>query len=249
MDALQESMMEKFHLMLVEHLNKPSGSIAPNPANNAIVTTPVVTDASKEAPASMEYSDANPRGTKSSGYNAYPSPPSYHSPNFYPMIHINSHGPPPKLDKSNFVNWQTLMKSHICSASTQLRRSVKLGFHPREPNNLTSREEVEEQLNATALHIIQQVVPDTYMAHILTFSTAKEAWDHLESLFTGNASIKSSKFDEINSEQENFIMIAGQTPEDMHRRLTALNVALMDHWFKDIDDNWIKRKFISVIMP
>jgi hypothetical protein len=50
MDALQESMMEKFHLMLVEHLNKPSGSITPNPANNAIVTTPVVTDASKEAP-------------------------------------------------------------------------------------------------------------------------------------------------------------------------------------------------------
>jgi hypothetical protein len=165
------------------------------------------------------------------------------------MIHINSHGPPPKLDKSNFVNWQTLMKSHICSASTQLWRSVKLGFHPREPNNLTSREEVEEQLNAIALHIIQQAVPDTYMAHILTFSTAKEAWDHLESLFTRNASIKSSKFDKINSEQENFIMIAGQTPEDMHRRLTALSVALTDHRFKDIDDNWIKRKFISVIMP
>jgi hypothetical protein len=249
MEALQDSMMDRFRMMLVEQLNKPSGSIAPNPTNNTIVTTPMVTDALKETPASTEYSDADPRGTKSSGYNAYPPPPSYHSPNFYPMPHINSHGPPPKLDKSNFVNWQTLMKSHICSASTQLWRSVKLGFHPREPNNLTSRGEVEEQLNGTALHIIQQAVPDTYIAHIRTLATAKQACDYLESLFTGNASIKSSKFDEMNSEQENLIMIAGETPEDMHRRLTALSVALTDHGCKDTDDKWIKRKFISAIMP
>jgi hypothetical protein len=165
------------------------------------------------------------------------------------MPHINSHGPPPKLDKSNFVNWQSLMKSNICSASTQLWRSIKLGFHPREPNKLTSREEVEEQLNATALHIIQQAVLDAYMAHIHTLSTAKEAWDHLKSLFTRKANIKSSMFDEISSEQVNFIMIARETPEDMHRRLTALSVATTDFGCKDTDNSWIKRKFISAIMP
>jgi hypothetical protein len=95
---------------------------------------------------------------------------------------------------------------------------------------------VEEQLNATSLHIIQQAVPDSYMAHIQTVATAKEAWDRIESLFTMNASIKSSKFDEIisqkkideiNSEQENFIMIVGESPEDMHRRLTVLSVAIL----------------------
>jgi hypothetical protein len=141
------------------------------------------------------------------------------------------------------------MKSHICSACTQLWRSVKLGFRPREPNSLTSREEVEEKLNATALHIIQQAVPDIYMANIRTLATVKEAWDHLESLFTRNESIKSSKFDKINREQGNFIMIAGETPEDMHRRLMALSVALMGHGCKDADDSWIKHKFISAIMP
>jgi hypothetical protein len=114
---------------------------------------------------------------------------------------------------------------------------------------LTPREEVEEKLNATALHIIQQAVPDIYMANIRTLATVKEAWDHLESLFTRNESIKSSKFDKINCEQENFIMIAGETPEDMHRRLMALSVALMGHGCKDADDSWIKHKFISAIMP
>jgi hypothetical protein len=61
--------------------------------------------------------------------------------------------------------------------------------------------------------------------YIQTLSTAKEERDHLESLFTGNASIKSSNFDEINSEQENFIMNAGETSEDMHGWLTTLSVA------------------------
>jgi hypothetical protein len=109
MDDLQESMMEKFQKMLVEHINKPQGSIAPNLANNAPVLILVVADASKESPTATENRDAKSKGTNSSRYNAYPPPPSYHSPNFYPMPQINSHGPPRDLDKSNFVNWQTLM--------------------------------------------------------------------------------------------------------------------------------------------
>jgi hypothetical protein len=114
-------MMEKFQNILVEHLNKLNGSIAPNHANNVIVPIPMVVDASEEAPIATENSAANSKGLKNcSGYNSYPPPPSYHSPNFYPIPHINIHGSPPKLDKSNFVNWQTLMKYHICSASTQL---------------------------------------------------------------------------------------------------------------------------------
>jgi hypothetical protein len=38
---------------------------------------------------------------------------------------------------------------------------------------LTGREEVDEQLNATTKHLIQQAVPDTYAAHINNLSTAK----------------------------------------------------------------------------
>jgi hypothetical protein len=42
---------------------------------------------------------------------------------------------------------------------------------------LTAREEVEEQLNATTKHLIQQAVSDTHSAQINTLSTAKEVWD------------------------------------------------------------------------
>jgi hypothetical protein len=62
MDDLQESMMEKFEKMLVEHINKPQGSIAPNPANNASVLIPAVANASKESPTTTENSMPTPRG-------------------------------------------------------------------------------------------------------------------------------------------------------------------------------------------
>jgi hypothetical protein len=92
----------------------------------------------------------------------------------YPMPHINNMGSPPKLDSRNFIKWQVLMKSHISSSSTHLWRVIQNGFAPHDPFNLTRREEVDEQLNATAKHLIQQAMLDTHAAHINNLSTAKE---------------------------------------------------------------------------
>jgi hypothetical protein len=47
------------------------------------------------------------------------------------------------------------MKSHISSSSAHLWRVIQNGFAPHDPHNLTGREEVDEQLNATAKHLIQ----------------------------------------------------------------------------------------------
>jgi hypothetical protein len=40
MDSLQESMMEKFRMMHVEHLNKPNGSIAQTPQTMRLLLLP-----------------------------------------------------------------------------------------------------------------------------------------------------------------------------------------------------------------
>jgi hypothetical protein len=89
------------------------------------------------------------------------------------------------------------MKSHISSSSTHLWRVIQNGFAPHDPLNLTKREEVDEQLNVTAKHLLQQAMSDTHAAHINNLSTAKEVWDYLTMLFIGNESIRSSKFDEL----------------------------------------------------
>jgi hypothetical protein len=81
------------------------------------------------------------------------------------------------------------MKSHISSSSTHLWRVIKNGFAPHDPLTLFGREEVDEQLNATAKHLIQQALSDTHAAHINNLSTAKEVWNYLTMLFIENKSI------------------------------------------------------------
>jgi hypothetical protein len=114
---------------------------------------------------------------------------------------------------------------------------------------MIGREEVDEQLNATAKHLLQQAVPDTHMAHINNLSTVKEVWDYLTMLFVGNESIRSSKFDELKSKERDFIMRDNETPDEMYQRILALATALTGFGCKDNGDDYIKRMFITSINP
>jgi hypothetical protein len=67
------------------------------------------------------------------------------------------------------------MQSHVRSSSTELWRIIKEGFKPHDPNNLSRRDVVDDQLNATALHMIHMAVSPKDRTHIRTLKTAKEA--------------------------------------------------------------------------
>ena len=71
------------------------------------------------------------------------------------------------------------------------------GYHPVNPNNLTTQEEIDQQLNATTVNIILKAMTPEYLTHIRTYEDAKGAWDNLEKVFKGNASIMASKFEEV----------------------------------------------------
>jgi hypothetical protein len=45
----------------------------------------------------------------------------------------------------------------------------------------------------------------------------QEAWDVLTNLFIENESIQESKFDEALNEADNFAMLNGETPKELHR--------------------------------
>ena len=75
-----------------------------------------------------------------------------------PHPHTNNREDPPKLDAINFGQWQSQIKSHICSSSNELWRIIENGFKAVDPSNPTRREVVDGQLNATALHMIQITV-------------------------------------------------------------------------------------------
>jgi hypothetical protein len=237
--------------MFEEYLGKKSPELTdPNTTPSVDLPLAKVKPSNNGSP-STENNGALPKENDGLAKGASIPPPNTYSTLqvHYPMPHINYMGSPPKLDTRNFIKRQGLMKYHISNSSTHLWRVIQNGFAPHDLLNLTGREEVDEQLNATAKHLLQQAMPDTHAAHINNLSTAKEVWDYLTMLFVGNDSIWSSKFDELKSEERDFIMQDNETPDEMYQRILAFAMALTGFGCKENGDDYIKRMFITSINP
>ncbi|KAK1616982.1 hypothetical protein QYE76_022499 [Lolium multiflorum] len=262
---LDSSIVSQMKAMMMELVSqKPNPSVDPKasaedlpPKDNSFPLVDFVAQAIKdpqkegigETGTSTKGKDETPVAERLGGYHEVPPPSDYTVNVPIPMPHILSHGSPPLLESNNFENWQFLMKSHVRSASNELWRIIEEGYSPRDPKNLTRRDVVDDQLNATAINMIHMVVTPKDRAHIRSLKTAKEAWDKLDKLFLENASIQSSRFDEVNNMADNFVMIEGETPEEMYRRLIALAVQMQDLGATFVDDQWIKRKFYNALLP
>jgi hypothetical protein len=115
------------------------------------------------------------------------------------------------------------MRSHINFVSIELWRIIEQGYHPtfKDLNNLLPREQIDKQLNASALHLIHMAISEKDKAFVRNITSAKEAWDTLTNLFISNESIQESKYDEAHNNADNFAMFDGESPEELHRRLSG----------------------------
>ena len=68
-------------------------------------------------------------------------------------------------------------------------------------------------------------------------------------LYKGSSSIQRSNYEVVLDQADEFVMKEDEDPRDLYRRVTAIAVALKDHGSKDVDDTWVKRKFLKAIMP
>jgi hypothetical protein len=166
-----------------------------------------------------------------------------------PHRHINNRGDTPKLDALNFGQWQYQMISHMRSSGIELWRIVEEGFKVVDPNDLTRREVVDSQLNATALHIIQIIIGSKELPHIQHFSTAKEALQGLSNVFVGNESMKRTRYVSFCNQAEGFFMKDGEDHQEMYRRFKAIATTFKNLGVHHIDDEWIKMKCVLAYMP
>ena len=157
MDFMRK-MMEEMRQMRVDFDNlRNQVPIAPN-ANSQLANTALGGNSTNGTTSTSEEgkgASQDPKVDAGREHTNWPPPQHYSTPTHIPMPHINSLGPPPMIDASIFSNWQFLMKSHLSSSCTQLWRVIMSGFKPVDPTNLSAKEEIDNQLNATTLNIIQ----------------------------------------------------------------------------------------------
>ena len=115
-------------------------------------------------------------------------------------------------------------------------------------SNLTRREVVEAQLNATAIHMIEHAVGKE-KHQIEHCTTAKEAWKVLEVAYLGNESMRRNRFDAMCNEAEGFNMLDNETHEEMYGRLKVLAKTFYNVVVTYADDAWVKRKYVNALMP
>lgn len=203
-------------------------------------------NSTKEAAKGMQPSSPlNKNGTGT--FASVPPPSVYGGP--VPTPHINNLGPPPKLVKGEFSNWVFCIKSHLNHYSTNLWRIIEQGFYTHYPSNLTPREEAVNHYNHSALFILQSAVPPEDLPHLHPFTRAQDCWVHIMVLYKGSSSIQWSNYEMVLDAADEFVMKEDEDPRDLYRRVPTLVVALQDHGSKDVDDTWIKRKFLKAIMP
>src|SRR3954467_11658653 len=182
------------------------------------------------------------------GVNSAVAPPSSYHPLPLPELHFAHAGPIPILNKDEYPIWAYRMKRHLKGSSEDLWRIVQEGFHPYDRHNMTPREYRDNSINSHALVVIGNGLKPEQANLVRKCETAKECWDLLERTLMGSASIRSSKFDKVQDQADNFVINEGESSEDVHRRLVALANDMTDHGSKDTDDDWVKRKFISAML-
>ena len=188
---------------------------------------------------------ASPGRTPVPKYNAVEP---FYSPQPLQHPRINPVGPPPPLKANAFAKWKLDMESHIRSASTQLWWIVVNGFNPKDPMNLTPREAVDDQLNATAHNILRTAVTDDYSDSIALLKTAKEIWDCLEEALEGDEAIRRSRLALLKQEVNLFVRNDGETADEVYRRLKSLVLNLRTFGCSWANDDFIKDKFIDAMV-
>ena len=145
------------------------------------------------------------------------------------------------------------MESHLRSCSIELWEIVCTGFHPHDPNNLTTGEYYNRQLNATACDKIRSAIHRTLHDQVSDIPTAKDLWDRIVILQEGTSLIQKSKYEAAKSEMNMFMNHDGETIAEAYKRLVALRVKIgglgcekYDDGF-NLNDELIKSKIVSMI--
>ena len=69
-------------------------------------------------------------------------------------------------------------------------------------------------------------MPPKKLPHLHPFTIAKDAWEHINSLYKGSSSIQRTVFEVVLDEADEFVMNEDEDPRELYRRSTSLAVSL-----------------------
>ena len=94
------------------------------------------------------------------------------------------------------------MNAYLMSMGFNIWTIVTDGYKPPKTRPSTSEEIEECQNNATAMNAILAGLGETEFFKVMNYSTTKEIWDKLETIYQGDSKVQQAKLQTYNTQFE-----------------------------------------------
>ncbi|XP_059075388.1 uncharacterized protein LOC131875319 [Cryptomeria japonica] len=141
----------------------------------------------------------------------------------------------PMFDGTNYAFWSKRMETYLSSLGFDVWMSVKNGYTVPQvpPTNLDVKREHEN--NAKAKNTILSDMSDTEFVKVMQYTSIKETWDKLQSIYEGDAKVKEAKLQNFRAQFENMKMKDEEKIANYPQRVDDIVSAIigLEEVFKD----------------
>jgi hypothetical protein len=141
----------------------------------------------------------------------------------------------------------------ILGVCVELWGIIENGFMAVDEKCMIPKEQIECQLNSTALDKIRQSLKHETYDQVSSIESAKDLWENLSVMFDGTSAMQKAKYEAAKQDMNLFSMHDGESITSAYSRLQALKEKIILLGGNTIDDgfhmndNFMKNKFIEIV--
>jgi hypothetical protein len=152
-----------------------------------------------------------------------------------------------KFDGRNYAYWSDRVKTYLMSLGVEIWYSFVNGYVI--PNNAPTDPNEKNLMicNSKDIHVILEALAPTIVRKMMGYSTAKEVWDKLKSIYEGDPKVKQVKLQRHRAEFENLKM---NEKEDIATYLLRVDEVVNDiiGLGEEIDESLVVQKVLISLL-
>src|SRR6266540_2382893 len=157
-------------------------------------------------------------------------------------------GNPPVFDGNDFQYWKVRMACFLEAVGMDVWRVTVEGYTPPgNPHAPTVEEEPLIKANAKAKNLLYGAMTKEVFNRICSCVTSHDIWTALELIHEGSKSVRNEHYDGLIKKFNNFVMNRNERVNDMYSHLNVLVEEIKALNIKNITDEDVVRKIISIL--
>jgi hypothetical protein len=156
-------------------------------------------------------------------------------------------GKPPVFGGNNYDYWKKRMETHFKALASNLWRIVMEGYVILDPNNKSSDDDKNEELNDRALSVLCKALALSEFNRVKGHEKANEIWEKLMEIYEGTSTVKEAKLCVYKGKFNEFTLKKDEDVSTMFNRLNDIVNELRCLDF-NVTNKDFSRKFLRCLL-